>query len=1384
MSAYPLLRSAAFRFNLKSHHRLFSLLLAVSILAAPFIWAHTRSGSYAQTAAGARAQAEKDVRRLDPGKPIERELAGGQSHSYKITLAAGQYLDAVVEQRGIDVVVTLFGPDGKQLIEVDSPNGDRGPEPVSWIVETAGDYRLSARSLKKDAAAGRYEVKVVELRAATYRDRRLVEALKLLNEATNLQGQRKHALAISLAKRAVAIQEKALGTESPIVAQSLNKLAALHQDKFDYASAEPIYQRAIAIQEKALGPESPDLANSLYNLAESHRANRANDKAESLYLRVIAIREKVLGPEHMGVALSLHRLAYMLDKNKGDYARAEPLYLRSLAILEKVLGPEHKDVVNSLDNLADLYKNKSDNTRIEQIRQRILAIQEKSLGLDHPDVATALNNLAILYYNKGDYARAEPLYQRALAILERSAEPKSLSLPTALDNLANLYKKKGDYARAEPLYLRSIAIKEKNWGAESLFVADSLYSLAETHVATRAYDKAEPLYQRAIAIYEKSRGPEHRSVANSLNSLAILYNSRGSSGDDARAEPLFQRALAILEKVLGPEHPDFAIALDNLAHVYNSKGDYARADSLFKRALAIQEKVLGSEHLDFANALSNLAKVHGTNRAYDKAEPLYLRALAIREKVQGPEHFNVSIEINNLAMIYANKGDYASANPLFQRALAIAEKILGPGHLDVSVLLDNLAVIYTDQGDYAGAEQFYQRSLAIQEKALGPEHPDVAAALNSLAGVYRRKGDYARAEQFYQRSLAIWEKDRGPNHPKAAISFNSLGTVYEAGGKVEQAVRFHRRAAEVDELNLNRNLVSDSERQKLAYLDSLSKRTSQIISLHIRSAPNDPAALDLAVGAILRRKGRALDVMTDSIAALRRRATPEDQALLDRLKETRSQLARLTLNGPQKNTRAEHLARIKTLEEQIEKLGAELSGRSAEFRALSQPVTTAAVQAAIPAGSALVEFFAYRPFNLKAEPKAGPKAGVNEAEATPRYVAYVLRRAGKPGWVELGETKAIDAAVNKLRLALRDPSRRDVKRLAREVDRLVMDPLRPLLTPSRRVFLSTDGALNLVPFAALVDQSGQYLVKRYEFSYLTSGRDLLRLQAPRQSRRSAMVVVNPDFGKPPNPGPEGGRGTELKYQPGMGSRSSILSNAFFPPLSGTAEEAKALKSMLPGAAVLVGAQANEASIKRAAGPRILHIATHGFFLPDVATPDESRGLAPRADNPRGGLIENPLLRSGLALSGANLRKTDAGQEDDGVLTAEEASALDLWGTKLVVLSACDTGVSEFGNGGAVYGLRRTLALAGAETQMMSLWPVSDKATRDLMIEYYKKLLSGRGRSEALRAMQLSMLAGGARASDRSRKTGKPGDYSHPYYWACFIQSGEWRSLDLRETPSR
>jgi CHAT domain-containing protein len=492
--------------------------------------------------------------------------------------------------------------------------------------------------------------------------------------------------------------------------------------------------------------------------------------------------------------------------------------------------------------------------------------------------------------------------------------------------------------------------------------------------------------------------------------------------------------------------------------------------------------------------------------------------------------------------------------------------------------------------------------------------------------------------------------------------------------------------------------------------------------------------------------------MSDSFAAMHRRSGTKDQELLDQLNDARSRLAKLAFNGPQNQTPAEHQQQILKLEQRLEQLEADVSRRSAGFYERTQPTTLAMVQRVVPEDAALIEFAVYRPFD--------PKAPDNpKAYGEPRYIAYIIRHQGEPQWQDLGSTKAIDEHIDSLRQALRDPQRKDVRALARGVDERIMQSIRAMAGNAKQLLISPDGNLNLLPFETLVDEQGHYLIERFTFTYLTSGRDLLRMQVARESKSKPLVVANPVFGDADRVPGTTAMAKSPPHRRRRGSTVRNLSDLYFAPLDGTDQEAQAIKALFPEAEVLTRQQATETALKQVTAPSILHIATHGFFLEDSELGFSGSGATNRGITVKE-RIENPLLRSGLALAGANLRKAG---EDNGILTALEASGLNLWGTKLVVLSACDTGLGEVRNGEGVYGLRRALVLAGAETLVMSLWPVSDYVTRQIMVDYYKGLKQGEGRSEALRQVELAML----RRKDRQ----------HPFYWASFIQSGEWANLN-------
>jgi CHAT domain-containing protein/Tfp pilus assembly protein PilF len=947
---------------------------------------------------------------LELGQPIEREISGGQKHAYRLDLSAGQYAKLDVEQRGIDVVVRLFGPDGTSITEVDAESRLLGQEILELVAEGTGVFKIEIEPKYKSVPPGRYEIRVLELRGANKEDSELDEARRLHTQARR-----------------------------------------------DYAASK--YDEAIRTEEKSLN-----------------------------------IRERILGANNLDVAESLFARG-LYCRNAGDIPRAEDSYLRALAI------------------------------------------REKALGAEHPDVSLVLNNLGYLYY----------------------------------------------------------------------------YDLHD-------YDRAESLYERSIAIKEKAFGAEHPQVATTLINIGLIEWKRK---DYARAKAAFERALGILEKNNGPE--------------------------------------------------SDL----------------------------------------------------------------------------VAACAHNLGIVYKESGDYATGEAYYRRALRVWEKVLGRDHPRVALALESLGILYRDKGDYANAEPFLLRALDIELKGEGSNHPDVANTLVVLAKVYEAEGDVARAVEFQARASAIEEKNIALNLSLGSERQKIAYFASMARKGDRRISLHVRSAPDDPKARELALTMILQRKGRVLDALADPLAALRQRFSAQDQMQLDQLTDASARLARIVLDGPAHGeAAADYNKKIKGLEEQRETLEEEISRRSAGLYQPSRPVTLDAIRKALPENAALVEFAIYHP--------SDPKATVEtETSAEPRYVVYVIRSQDQVQWKDLGATNAIDAALDSWRQALRDPQRKDVQELARSLDEKVMRPVRALIGDATQLLISPDGELNMIPFGALVDEQGRYLIERFSITYLTSGRDLLRLQVARQSKSPPVVVADPVFGDARLIGAS----EKAAVTKGVGSsiRARIdYSRMFFGPLPGVKDEVRALRELLPDSSFLTQEQATKAALQRVVAPSLLHIATHGFFLAvptaiDGGSPGQNQSISANAN------VENPLLRSGLALAGANH------DDQSGILTALEASGLNLWGTKLVVLSACDTGLGEVRNGEGVYGLRRAFVLAGAESQVMSLWPVSDRSTRELMVGYYEGLLGGQGRGEALRRVQLEMLR------NKNRE--------HPYYWASFIQTGAWTNLE-------
>jgi TPR repeat protein/CHAT domain-containing protein len=1068
----------------------------------------------------------------------------------------------------------------------------------------------------------------------------------------------------------------------------------------------------------------PELNERIYKLFQEGQFQEAVPLAQ----KAVAIARRLRGPEHPDTALSLNNLAAQY-LGMGEFTKAEPLLQEALQIYRKVGGEEHSDTAVGLNNLGDLYEQMGEYAKAEPLYQKALQIYRKVGGEEQPDTALSLNNLGDLYEAMGEYPKAEPLLEEALRIYQKVRGKEHPETALCLINLAELYKAMAEYAKAEPLLLEALRICRKVRGEEHSDTALSLNNLGDLYEEMGEYAKAETLYLEALRIYQKVRGEEHLETAASLGNLAELYLKMG---EFSKAEPLFQEALRIDQKVFGPEHPDTANSLDNLAALYDTMGEFAKAEPLYQEALRIDEKVLGPEHSKTATSINNLASFYYEMGEYARAEPLLQESFRICQKVLGSEHPQTAASLEHLAGLYLEMREFAKAEPLLQEALRIRKKVFGSEHPETAASLSSLGQLYQDQGKYAQAESLLQEALRIRKKVFGSEHPITAESLNNLALLYWITGEYVKAETLYQESLRFWQKIIGPEHPDTATVIQNLALLEFDLGRIDEATALARQASAAQLTSLSRIFSFTSEQQRLAYLD--------IFHPYWLFAILTGTETDLAT-AVLRYKGVVLDSIVEDHLLAEAVKGSEDQKLVEQLNLGKRQLGQLLLQ-PAKTFSTESNRRIEALEGEVEKIESQLAQRVAGLGQARHAlgVSLEQVQLTIPNDGALIEYLRYKHY-------------LGEAQLEPSYGAVVLFSKGAPLWIPLGKAEVIDDLVTRYSTLVRgSPEEEELSANLQALDEAVWAPIAQALpNQTKRIIISPDGELNFVSFATLLSKDKEFLAQTYDVQYVASGRDLLRQVTP-STAKDVVLFANPDFdlastamlAKADNPSAD-------EDSP-RGAERGDIEDWSFASLEGTQKETDELiKKFARWGWTLTdftGEEATKEALLKIHSPYILHLATHGFFAkedPTSAKTETESSLNERQSVAKSKFFKNPMHRSGLALTGAQstIEAWKRGEvppvENDGILTAEDVSTLDLQGTWLVTLSACDTGAGEARAGEGVMGLRRGFIQAGAQNLLMTLWPISDEFTVQIMRDFYEAAHTNDNAPAALAKVQRDWL---------------------------------------------
>lgn len=1042
---------------------------------------------------------------------------------------------------------------------------------------------------------------------------------------------------------------------------------------------------------------------------------------------------------------------------QGDYEKAATHLQRAAEQLEQQGKPAQPALGRVLARQSGLFLVVGQLDPAEAAATRSLQVREEALGKDHPEVAESLLATAAVYQTKSDFARAEPAILRALKVREAALQADHLCVAQTQHQLASLYQALAAFDKAERLYRSALSTRQNKLGAESLDVAESKEALGSLAVAMGNYAEAEPLYESALEIRRNKLGPEDAAVAESLLDLGALQRRRGAY---PAAESRLRQALTIREKKLAATDPRIAETLTELAALYEDLGDYRKAEPLLRRSIALQGQTLGNDHPKVADSLTRLAALMRAAGNLRGAEETLQRALQIRQAKLGAQHPSVADSACDLGDIALLRSDLSAASQQYERALKIRTSVLGQAHPQVAATVHRQAAVLQARGDLRGAASQFERALALRKKALGAGHPEVAQTLLGLSAVKIGLADIPTGLRYLGEARASNE----------ALLHSIAG-----GGAGEDRLDGFLRSLRAEE-DLTYSMLADP---------SLAAR--------------DEVAAYVATTALL-RKGRSVDEAADTSRALYQGLGPEDKQRLARLRDIRSRRADLALAGSGLYSAEEYqrtLQELQTEEEQQQEAllrsSATLRNRLLRYRADS---VLADVQSHVPSGAVLIEILAYRRYTFRPSGKAAMQLpGLGPL----RYGAVVIAESGKPRAFDLGEGTTIDQAVANL-LAQLTQTGSSWQPAAQKVSTLILTPMASALAGSKRWYLSPDAQLNLVPFAVLpfaaadsARADSDPLVEKVDISYLTSGRDLLRDPASDGTRSNVAILADPLFAVPSSDATSDAQSRSLASAGSSGAFRGLRLGKVA-PLPGTREEAQSLEKLLKRAEVkaLYGGEARKSAFLSIEQPGILHIATHGLFIGESARKgDNARGLmldegdvptaqgsspapttaqasapapssAPTTEGaPKSAYAGNPLLGSMLVLAGAETAAWLPAEQRDptlgnGLVTALEVASMNLWGTQLVVLSACDTGRGDVSNlGQGVYGLRRAVMVAGAETLLTSLWKVDDKATRDLMERYYKNLLKGRGRSEAMREAALHL-----------RKA-----RSHPYYWAPFIPIG-------------
>jgi CHAT domain-containing protein/Flp pilus assembly protein TadD len=927
-----------------------------------------------------------------------------------------------------------------------------------------------------------------------------------------------------------------------------------------------------------------------------------------------------------------------------------------------------------------------------------------------------LGSLFFIFISLQSYAQFDRLLKKAQEKGKQLVENRTDKAREKLDST--------DFIFAISVLDNSGIMNVQDWGENIAKGADNLINLNKDddkvtleQKLRNTIDAAELAYQQRkykLAegfLLDAKLGFETNKLTNSINyskvyaDLGLLYATMGRYNT---AESYTKEGLSIREQAPGKASKAYSSSLNNIAVLYQETARYNESETAFKEAIDLIKKQYGEGSQEHAVILNNEAilffKIGRVEQAIQKIQT----AVDYLEKQDKKNIRNQIALQSNLALFYQSNSKFAEAEAIYLKL----QKVVGSKSPYYAGILDNLALLYIQMGKLDRVETYFKQAADVYKSKFGDQNPNYAKVQNDLGNFYRIQGRFDEAEKTLTESLTIRTNALGVNHPDLVKSQEDVGILYWKKGDLPKAFSYLEPAMDKSIDFINRYFPPMSEAEKTSYWDVLQPRFQRFYNYCLEAAASNPTVVNEMYDYQMATKGLLLSSTNKVKQAILKSGNTElikdYSAWLDK-KETLARLYALS-----KEELKEQKIDIALLEQEANSLERSLSQRSTEFSQgyATEKLNYKQVSSLLNDSEAVVELIRIRSFDTGFTSDS-KYAALTLTKSSAQPILTVLDNGTQL------ETRYLKFYRNAIKQKIDDPY--SYEQFWSKIDLSVKG--------KKVLYVSPDGVYNEININTFKKPDGRYVISQYDIVNIGNSKDLIALKSRKAvaSKKQAFLLGFPDYGG-----------------------SSIAA------LPGTKVELNGINAILKTSGYQINRyeqlEATEARVKTIAGQSLVHIATHGYFQQDVESV-----LAVNQESAK----NNPLLRSGILLAGA--AKTLSGEvipnlnsNDNGVLTAYEAMNLNLDGTDLLVLSACETGLGDIRAGEGVYGLQRAFQVAGAKALLMSLWKVDDTATQALMTNFYTNLAKTGNRSLSFKQAQLQLMV----------------KFKEPYYWGAFVMTGQ------------